>query len=164
MPDFKLSDKTSDAERILNGVLAGSRTSSTEAAPMGCVVLFELSSGAAAGLESKVLILEHSCDESVRIGAFEPWLSDVEAVERVLRLVPGRSLECVRVFDDGELHILWHGEFGLRLRPADYSMDWQWQVAPLDRSSWGQFSVVSVHGGKVFTRYPSRLDSLCHDS
>jgi hypothetical protein len=164
MPDLKLSDKTSDAERILNSVLGGSRTSSTEAAPMGWVVHFELSSRAAAGVDSKVLILEHSCDESVRIGTLKPWLSDAETVEHMLRLVPGRSLERVRVFDDGELHILWQGEFGLRLRPADYSMDWQWQVTPIDRPSRGQFSVVSVHGGKVFTRYPSRLDSLCSKS
>jgi hypothetical protein len=156
MPDITLTDKASDAENILNGVLGLSQTSSVEPAPMGWVIYFELAGRAAEALGTMALKLEHSCDESVRAGAGEPWQSDPEVVEKILRRLPQKKVDEVRILKNGELCIQWEGALSLRLQPAEYSLDWQWQVVPLQDAA-SQFSVVSVHGGKVFTRYPSGL-------
>lgn len=159
MPGTVLSDVAADAERILNALLRGSVTNSVDPAAMGWVLYFAISSTAATVLRSDTLRLEHSCEEAVQISPGEPWSSDINQVESVLKLVLGAIVRTIRVAESGELQIFWECGAGLRLRSADYSLDWQWQFTTGEPAGTARFSVVSVHGGKVWTRYPPEAEA-----
>jgi hypothetical protein len=138
----------------------GSQTVSAESAAMGWIIRFQLAQGVAAVLETNTLILEHSCDESVRLPFSETWESDERQVTALMGMNPGKFVESIHVFEGGELIIAWQGGSALRLRPADYSMDWEWTITSEQGPDKASFSVVSVHGETIWTRYPVGLDRV----
>jgi hypothetical protein len=138
--------------------LDGSRTISAEPAAMGWIIRFQLTQGVADVLEANTLILEHSCDETVKLTSSEAWESDEQQVAALMGIVPGKLVESIYVFDGGKLEIVWPEGLAFRLCPADYSMDWEWEITSADGSNQSSFSVVSVHGETIWTRYPVALD------
>jgi hypothetical protein len=145
------------ANKALSTLLRGAYVREASKTGMGWRIEFTIAKELTEAIHSDKLILEEACDERVRRGGKSGWSSGEIEIQRLMSLVPGCGITSIATDMLGCLQIQFDDLFELKLVPAEFSLDWQWKIAPVEIEAAAETSVVSVHGERVWTRYPKSL-------